>query len=412
MKISDRIQLMALKWDSTKEPHKTERFIDDVIHLINQLEGGEWLVFFLDHYLCRAKKNETYPTFMGGGIFDLNPPPIPLVAADPVEEEGVEEVEEAQPSAHSADIVGGAGVPRAPIIDYIKKARGSVSSTATSAEKRFGEVPHELTMSMWPKKAQRLDAILHSTLLTLVSGPKADYIRNVPRPSLCMALSNLWINDQVTRCDRQMRAFEEMQNLEYKSDIAAFNVVAHKAITELAASGATMESIMMICIRNAFRSRGQYIRMEIGKDMDDNPDMGISQVLDLLHKYCNMVSSSGEGGGKLPPHDVNYIKGEGGGKRSMKRQFKGKGQIMERRMADDGELYTLKEFRDYYGDEAQELWDAAEVPSKEPLIKPAKEDAKQPDEKPKTEAKEKVFNIEAMKEWWQSVKRPSDQRHR
>ena len=109
MKFSDRIQLMALKWDSTKEPHKTERFIDDVIHLINQLEGGEWLVFFLDHYLCRAKKNETYPTFMGGGIFDLNPPPIPLVAADPVEgeEEEEEEVERAQPSAHSADIVKG-----------------------------------------------------------------------------------------------------------------------------------------------------------------------------------------------------------------------------------------------------------------------------------------------------------------
>ena len=96
----------------------------------------------------------------------------------------------------------------------------------------------------------------------------------------------------------------------------------------------------------------------------------------------------------------------------MKRQFKGKGQIMERRMADDGEQYTLKEFRDYYGDEAQELWDAAEVPSKEPSVEPVKEDAKQPDEKPKTEAKEKVFNIEAMKEWWQSVKRPSDQRHR
>ena len=95
----------------------------------------------------------------------------------------------------------------------------------------------------------------------------------------------------------------------------------------------------------------------------------------------------------------------------MKRQFKGKGQIMERRMADDGEQYTLKEFRDYYGDEAQELWDAAKVPSKEPSVEPVKEDAKQPDEKPKTEAKE-TFNIEAMKEWWLSVKRPSDQHHR
>ena len=98
-----------------------------------------------------------------------------------------------------------------------------------------------------------------------------------------------------------MRAFEEMQNLEYKNDIAAFNVAAHKAVTELAASGATIQSIMMICIRNTFGSRGQYIRMEIGKDMDDNPDMGISQVLDCLHKYCNMVSSSGEGGGSFRP---------------------------------------------------------------------------------------------------------------
>ena len=173
-----------------------------------------------------------------------------------------------------------------------------------------------------------------------------------------------------------------------------------------------MESIMMICLRNAFHSRGQYIRMEIGKDMDDNPDMGISQVLDFLHKYCNMVSSSGEGGGKLPPHDVNYLEGGGGGKRTTRRKIKGKGQITERRMADDGKPYTLKEFQDHYGDEAQEVWDAAEVHSKEPSVEPAKEDAKQPDEKPESEAKEKVFNIEAMKEWWQSVKRPSDQRHR
>ena len=410
MKISDRIQLMALKWDSTKEPHKTERFIDDVLHLISQLEGGEWMVYFLNHFLCRAKKNETFPTFMGGSVFDLTPSrttPRPLDGVDPGEEE--EEDEGAQPSAHSADIVGGGEMQRAPVIDYIKRTRGSISSTATSAEKRFGEVPHELTMGMWPEKVQRLDRILHSTLLTLVSGPKSDYIRNVPRPSLCMALSNLWINDQVTRCDRQMRAFETMQKLEYKSDIDAFNVAAHKAITELAASGATMESIMMICLRNAFHSRGQYIRMEIGKDMDDNPNMGISQVLDCLHKYCNMVSSSGEGGGKLPPHDVNYIEGEGGDKRTMRRKPKGKGKIMERRMADDGEQYTLKEFRDYYGDEAQELWDAAEVPSKEPSVETAKEDAKQPDEEPESEDK-KIFNIEAMKEWWQSVKRPSDQR--
>ena len=197
MKISDRIQLMALKWDFNKEPHKTEHFIDDIVHLINQLEHGEWMVYFLDHYLCRAKRNETFPTFMGGSVFDLTPSrptPRPLDGVDPGEEE--EEDEGAQPSAHSADIVGGGEMQRAPVIDYIKKARGSVSSTATNAEKRFGEVPHELTMSMWPMKAQHLDRILHSTLLTLVSGPKSDYIRNVPRPSLCMALSNLRINDQ------------------------------------------------------------------------------------------------------------------------------------------------------------------------------------------------------------------------
>ena len=51
------------------------------------------------------------------------------------------------------------------------------------------------------------------------------------------------------------------------------------------------------------------------------------------------------------------------------------------------------------------------MPSKEPSVEPAKEDAKLPDEKPESEA-ENTFNIEAMKEWWQSVKSPSDQRHR
>ena len=383
MKFSDRIQLMALKWDSTKEPHKTERFIDDVIHLINQLEGGEWLVFFLDHYLCRAKKNETYPTFMGGGIFDLNPPPIPLVAANPVEgeEEEEEDFEEAQPLAHSADTVGGSAVPRAPIIDYIKKPRGSVSSTATSAEKRFGEVPPELLPRMWPKKAQRLDAILHSTLLTLVSGPKSDYIRNVQRPSLIMALSNLWINDQVTRCDRQMRAFETMQKLEYKSDIAAFNVAAHKAITELAASGATMESIMMICLRNAFHSRGQYIRMEIGKDMDDNPDMAISQVLDFLHKYCNMVSSSGEGGGKLPPKEVNNLgaKGGKGGKGNGKGAHKDKGGSNKKAKGDKDTKYEFKK-------------------------KDKKED------KPPPSKEESSFNIDDVKKWWEETQSSKTQK--
>ena len=110
---------MALKWDSSKEPHKTERFIDDVLYLINQLEGGEWMVFFLDHCLNRAKKNQTFPTFMGGSVFDLKQPPRPLVAADPEDQE--DKAEGAQPSAHSADIVGGTEVPRIPIIDHIKK---------------------------------------------------------------------------------------------------------------------------------------------------------------------------------------------------------------------------------------------------------------------------------------------------
>ena len=49
--------------------------------------------------------------------------------------------------------------------------------------------------------------------------------------------------------------------------------------------------------------------------------------------------------------------------------------------------------------------------SKKPSVEPAKEGAKLPDEKPESEAKE-TFNIEAIKELWQSVKSPSEQRHR
>ena len=49
---------------------------------------------------------------------------------------------------------------------------------------------------------------------------------------------------------------------------------------------------------------------------------------------------------------------------------------MERRIADDVEPYTLKDFRDYYGDKAQELWDAAQAYSVGPSAEPAKEDGK------------------------------------
>ena len=158
MKISDRIQLMALKWDSTKEPHKTERFIDDVLHLINQLEGGEWMVYFLDHFLCRAKKNETFPTFMGGSVFDLTPSrptPRPLDGVDPGEEE--EEDEGAQPSAHSADIVGGGEMQKAPVIDYIKILRRLEAPSHLPLQVQKSALGRCHTSSLWACGPRRLN---------------------------------------------------------------------------------------------------------------------------------------------------------------------------------------------------------------------------------------------------------------
>ena len=110
VKVTDRIQLMAMKWDSTKNPHGSERFIDDILHLVYQMENGEWLVFFLDHYLNRSKKYETYPTFMCGSVFDLTPSPQSVEGADQDDQEDVAKEEEQ--SARSADLVGALRVPR------------------------------------------------------------------------------------------------------------------------------------------------------------------------------------------------------------------------------------------------------------------------------------------------------------
>ena len=375
-KISDKFQLSAKSWDSVKNPNGTEKFMKDMRPLVTMLSYGKWLETYLDHK-CKRHQAKAHASWMSSPDFSYN-----LDRRDTSSESRSDVVSETvtlvDPAGQEARAAQGRREPpgrEPPDLPLTKRKDDDFTATTSSAEKHFGIVPEALYFQNWPSEAIQLDQQLHATLLMLVSGPKRDYIQDVPYPSYCMAMANLWSNDQVTRSDRQLRALAAVQNLEFKGNIATFSNVAHQAISELYSSGVTIESVVLLSLRNAFKSRGPHICMEIGKDIDDNPDLKPSRVYDLLQKYCNLVAASGYGGvGNTK--DVNNVdqkgkkggkggKGEKGGKGKGGRKKGGKGGKGEKRQEEDNK------------------------------------DKKKDDSPPKKESE--VFSLEDMKKWMQAV---------
>ena len=394
--------------------------------LVTMLSYGKWLETYLDHK-CKRHQAKAHASWMSSPDFLYNLDRLdsfsPSRSDGESESETVTLVDPAgkgkgkgaarDPAPPPPPAASGRREP--PDLPLIKRNYDDFTSTTSSAEKHFGIVPEALYFHNWPSEAIQLDQQLHATLLMLVSGPKRDYIQDVPYPSYCMAMANLWSNDQVTRSDRQLRALAAVQNLEFKGNIATFSNGAHQAISELYSSGITMESVVLLSLRNAFKSRGPHICMEIGKDIDDNPDLKPSRVYDLLQKYCNLVAASGYGGGGAPKDYVYNTQGEekggkgngkGRGNRRGRNNPRGKngakGTTVERRIAEDGEPYKFQDFQKYYDDDAQEQWDAAKVHCEEPSTETAKEEDQPSAEKNDSEMKE-VFTMEDMKKWMIAV---------
>ena len=352
----------------------------DMRPLVTMLSYGKWLETYLDHK-CKRHQAKAHASWMSSPDFSYN-----LDRRDTSSESRSDVVSETvtlvDPAGQEARAAQGRREPpgrEPPDLPLIKRKDDDFTSTTSSAEKHFGIVPEALYFQNWPSEAIQLDQQLHATLLMLVSGPKRDYIQDVPYPSYCMAMANLWSNDQVTRSDRQLRALAAVQNLEFKGNIATFSNVAHQAISELYSSGVTIESVVLLSLRNAFKSRGPHICMEIGKDIDDNPDLKPSRVYDLLQKYCNLVAASGYGGvGNTK--DVNNVdqkvdqKGSKGGKGGkVEKGGKGKGGRKKGGKGGKGEKRREEDNKD----------------------------KKKDDSPPKKESE--VFSLEDMKKWMQAV---------
>ena len=312
--------LTARKWDSAKRPQGTRDFMDDMGQSVSLIKCGDTLERFLDH-LCKRSRERIFPAWQKGGEFASLLEPLPQLTSD-VDSQAT--TTEATGSATRGRTSGDGGEDR----DREEEDGGSdrrqlggepsyspvrsvTYSEAARAERHFGEIPEYLKIHHWDRDTRELDKLLHGTLMQLVSGPKKDVIRNCVTPSYVLAMGNLWLQDRVTRSERQQLALRGIQKLEYKGDIDKFSDAATKAISEFYASGITVEDIILLHIRDAFEARYKHIKVRIGQDIDsEEPKRPI--LLDLVAEYCQLVASAGDGRGS---RDVNYTsKGKGKGK--------------------------------------------------------------------------------------------------
>ena len=122
VKMNDKFQLYALKWDSTKDSTKTERFRDDMHSLVVQLPNDDWLEAFLDHK-CHHNRKRTHATWMESNDFERRQDGSlggnSTQSANPNRADDGSDPGDEEPDRLAA-VTGNADSARPPVRDFIK----------------------------------------------------------------------------------------------------------------------------------------------------------------------------------------------------------------------------------------------------------------------------------------------------
>ena len=84
-----------------------------------------------------------------------------------------------------------------------------------------------------PIESLQLDFHLYNVLKQLIKGSKALLLRNVKLPMYTQAIAVLWNHMDISRSDRKMRAFQDMEKVMLKGDVKRWHIETVSAITEL-----------------------------------------------------------------------------------------------------------------------------------------------------------------------------------
>ena len=266
----EKLKISAVSWDGDKEPRNFYLWVEHMDSMVRSTLHGPPLVDMLDSKLKRIRTSaHSVPSFLRE-----DPDFAPLPEAS---------LPSGGPEASSGDTTSGANAT----------ANASVFSAA-SGYLSLGQ--HSVAYCDLPKDSRDLDGLLYNILLINVKGSKNGLLQSVTFPSYVQGMVILHKHMDLSRMDRIMNAFSELQKLTYQGDVALFQTKFMSLERELDNCKANLTHLKMCVLMRAFDGKSKTLQYKIADDFNklDTEDPSFN-FYDLVQKYCADLSAVGDG---------------------------------------------------------------------------------------------------------------------
>ena len=268
----EKFKLQAYSWDGDKDPTGFHVWIETFGSVVRSLQHGPLLEDMLDSKLKRTQHDHMVSS---------------VLLADP----------DFQLGANAAAGTAGEAVPAED-----DDAGGGASSAASSASGSgtgaaggsFALGQHAIAYCDLPDAAKELDQTLYNILRLNVKGSKNALLSHVTFNSYVQGVIVLHHHINISRMDRIIRAFNQMDKCVFKGSALAFQTEFLGLRRELDVCGATMQHYSLCRLMRAFDGKSKNLQYKIAEDFND---LQIEQanIYDLLQKYCSFLASVGDG---------------------------------------------------------------------------------------------------------------------
>ena len=258
----EKFKLSALTWDSDKNPAGFNKWMMHFSSLVRATEHGPELEDFLDAKLDRRRsRHATVPSFIAE---DDDFAPVGLA-------------DTTNTSSVSADTTGNgdSGDSESGTVQTTSSGRGS-----GRALNKAGKKLHEMD-----PKVQEFDQLLYNILSMNVKGTKNELLRHVSFPSYVQGMCILSKHIDICQTGRKTKAFDSMDELQFKGDIQQYQIEAVSKIQELFDSKANIVDYALSKVMKSFEGKSKTIQYRIADDINTTQDTSTLNIFDMVQGY-------------------------------------------------------------------------------------------------------------------------------
>ena len=293
----DKFKLSSITWDGDKEPRQFHLWLEQMSSIVRATEHGPPLEEMLDSKLGRAKVSsgmvasyllsdpDFAPSKLINGPLPVNRSALSaelgrlFLLADVAARKALDGAD----GADAAELQA-AATAAATARDEAKAALLALDSAdaASSSSGVFSLGAHGTKYDDLTAESKALDSLLYNVLRCNVKGSKNSLLACVTFPSYVQGIVVLSKHMELSRMERIMTAFGEMDKLAYSGNVHQFQSTFMSLSRELSNTKATMQHYVFCRLMRSFDGRNKTVQYKIAEDFNklnfDEPEGSVGGI--------------------------------------------------------------------------------------------------------------------------------------